>query len=95
LFAALNVCGFVPFLFAKDVAVKLVRFHVDRWNIADSGIVESGTLLANGFEDAQNGVLVKSGQPACGSDADTLTKQPDNIINLLGFDSQAVQRLRL
>jgi hypothetical protein len=82
-------------LLAKDVAVKFVRFHVDRWNIADSGIMESGALLANGFNDAQNGVLVQSSQTAGGANANTLTKQPDNFIDLFGFDSQAVQRLRL
>ena len=72
--AALRVCGFIPFLFAINVAVKLVCFHIDRWNIADVGIMEPAALLANGFNDAQNGVLVKSGQPAGGANANALTK---------------------
>jgi len=47
-------------LLAENVTVKLVRFHVDRWNIADSSIMESGALLANGFKDVQDGFLFQS-----------------------------------
>ena len=42
----------------------------------------------------QNGFLFQSGQSADGSHANAFTKQPDNFVDLLGFDSQAVQRLR-
>ncbi|MGD0252137.1 MAG: hypothetical protein ABSC01_05525 [Verrucomicrobiota bacterium] len=93
--AAFGISGFIPLLFTEHEAVKLVCLDVDRWNVADSGIMETGALLANRFNDAQDGFLFQSGQPAGGSYADALTKQPDNIIDLLGFDSQAVQRLRL
>ena len=93
--AALGVFCPVLNLTAKNVGIKLVCFHVDRLNIADSGIMESGALLANGFDDAQNCFLFEAGQTANGTDADALTKQPDNFIDLLGFNSQAVQRLRL
>ena len=93
--AAFGIAGFIPFLFAKHEAVKLVCLDVDRWHIADSRIMETGAILANGFEDVQNGFFVKSGQPGCCTDANAFTKQPHNLINLLGFNSQAIQRLRL
>jgi hypothetical protein len=57
--------------------------------------MESGAFLANSFDDAQNGFLFKSGQAAGGANANPFAKQPDNFIDLAGFDSQAVQRLRL
>jgi hypothetical protein len=94
LLAALRVFCPVLNLPAKDIAVKLIGFDVDRWHVSDRGIMESRALLAHRFKDVQNSFFVKAGQTAGGADADALTKQPHNLINLLGFDSQAVQRLR-
>jgi hypothetical protein len=90
LLAAFRVASLIPFLFAKDVAVKLVSLDINRWNIADSGIMENGTPRTNGFKDAQNGFLVQAGQAGCGAYSNAFTKQLDNLLNFLRLDAQSV-----
>jgi hypothetical protein len=93
LFTTLRIAGFIPFLFAIDIAINFIRLDVCGFDVADSGIVKAGALLTNGCQDVQDRFLVKASQAACGTHANAFAEKPDNAFNLLGFDSQSAERL--
>ena len=52
MFATFIIVGFIAFLFAKNVTIKLICLDVSSFDIADGSIMETGALASNRFEDA-------------------------------------------